>query len=43
MNQWAFVAAAYGLVGMATAGLLLWSYCSMRGAESDADAVKRRR
>ncbi len=43
MNQWAFVIAAYGLVGLATAGLIAWSYLSMRGAEADADAVKRRR
>ena len=42
MNQWAFVIAAYGLAGLATAALILWSYWSMRGAEADADAVKRR-
>lgn len=42
MNHWAFVIGAYGLVGVATAALILWSYLSMRGAEADADAVKRR-
>jgi hypothetical protein len=43
MNHWAFVIAAYALVGAATAALILWSYLSMRGAEADADAAKRRR
>jgi hypothetical protein len=43
MNQWSFVITAYGLVGLATVALVLWSYLSMRGAEADADAVKRRR
>ena len=42
MNQWAFVMAAYGLVGLATAGLVLRSYWSMRSAEAEADAVRRR-
>ena len=43
MSQWAFVTAAYGLVGLATLALVLWSFLSMRSAEADADAVKRRR
>lgn len=42
MNQWAFVLAAYGVVAVATLALIAWSYLSMRGAETDADAVKRR-
>ena len=42
MNQWAFVMAAYGLVGLATIGLIAWSYVGMRSAESDAEAAKRR-
>ena len=42
MNQWAFVMAAYGLVMFATTGLVLWSYLSMRGAEAEADAARRR-
>jgi hypothetical protein len=42
MNQWAFVMAAYGLVGMATIGLVLWALLSMRSAEAEAEAVKRR-
>ena len=29
MNQWAFVIAAYGLVGSATVGLIGWSLLSM--------------
>ena len=42
MNQWAFVIAAYGLVGSATVGLIGWSVLSMRKAEADAEAAKRR-
>ena len=42
MNQWAFVIAAYAVVGTATVGLILWAYLAMRRAEADADAVKRR-
>jgi len=42
MSQWAFVIAAYALVGLATAGLIGWSYLAMRSAEADADAAKRR-
>ena len=41
MNQWAFVIAAYAVVGLATAGLIAWSYVMMRAAEADADAAKR--
>jgi hypothetical protein len=42
MNQWAFVFAAYGVVGLATLGLVSWAWLSMRGAEADAEAAKRR-
>ena len=42
MNQWAFVIAAYGLVSLATVGLVCWSFLSMRSAEADAQAAKRR-
>lgn len=42
MNQWAFVVAAYGLVTLATVGLVVGSFLSMRGAEADAEAAKRR-
>jgi hypothetical protein len=42
MNQWSFVLAAYGLVALASAGLILWAWRSMRAAEADAEAVKRR-
>jgi len=43
MNQWSFVFAAYGLVALATIGLVAWSFLSMRDAEARADAAKRRR
>ena len=42
MNQWAFVIAAYGVVGLATFALLCSSYLAMRKAEGDAEAAKRR-
>ncbi|WP_268828568.1 hypothetical protein [Sphingomonas cremea] len=42
MSQWTFVVAAYGLATLATVGLVVVSLLSMRGAESDAEAVKRR-
>ncbi len=42
MNQWSFVIAAYGLVMLATLGLVGWAYRAMRTAEADAEAVKRR-
>ncbi|HET9336437.1 MAG TPA: hypothetical protein VFO12_08535 [Sphingomicrobium sp.] len=42
MNQWAFVMAAYGLVGCATAGLIMRAWRLMRSAEADAEAAKRR-
>ena len=42
MNQWAFVLAAYGTVAMVMVGLILWAWQSMRSAEADAEAVKRR-
>ena len=42
MNQWAFVLAAYGLVALTTVGLVLWAWLSMRAAEAEAEAVKRR-
>jgi len=42
MNQWAFVIAAYSLVGLATSGLVAWAFWSMRKAEAEAEAVKRR-
>jgi len=43
MSQWSFVIAAYGLAALATIGLTGWAYLTMRTAETDADAVKRRR
>ena len=41
MNQWSFVLAAYGVTALATLGLVLWAWASMRAAEADAEAVKR--
>ena len=43
MNQWAFVIAAYGLVSLSTIGLVGWAYLTMRTAEANAAAAKRRR
>ncbi|WP_281399806.1 hypothetical protein [Sphingomonas rhizophila] len=42
MNAWPFVIAAYAVVVVATAAMLVASWTSMRRAEADADAVKRR-
>lgn len=43
MSQWAFVAAAYGLTALGTFGLVAAAYLTMRRAEAEAEAVKRRR
>jgi hypothetical protein len=43
MNQWAFVLAAYGVTIVATAALVVWAFISMRSAEAEAEALKRRR
>ena len=42
MSQWAFVMAAYGLTLLATVGLIVASWTSMRRAEADAETSKRR-
>ena len=42
MNQWAFVVAAYGVTAVATLALIAWAFLSMRSAEADAEAMKRR-
>lgn len=42
MNHWPFVIAAYGFTGLASLGLLLWAWASMRAAEAEADRLKRR-
>ena len=42
MTEWHYVAAAYAVMLLATAGLLVWSYTTMRRAETAADALKRR-
>jgi hypothetical protein len=41
MSQWTFVTAAYAVALIATAGLLLWAFVSMRKAEAAADELKR--
>ncbi len=43
MNHWAFVIAAYAVTLLATAGLLAWSFASMRKAEAAAEELKRQR
>ena len=42
MTEWHYVAAAYAVMLLATAGLLSWAYTTMRRAEAAADALKRR-
>jgi hypothetical protein len=42
MNPWSFVAAAYLVAICLTAGLLGWSFASMRRAEAAADQLKRK-
>lgn len=41
MSQWAFVAAAYLIAIGATAALLVQSFVAMRGAESEADKLRK--
>ena len=43
MNQWAFVVAAYGVTAVATIALVVWAFLSMRSAEADAEALRRRK
>ncbi|HEX8574154.1 MAG TPA: heme exporter protein CcmD [Allosphingosinicella sp.] len=43
MSHWAFVAAAYAVALIGTAGLAGWSFASMRRAERAADALKDER
>jgi hypothetical protein len=42
VNPWTFVIAAYLVAICLTAGLIGWSYASMRRAEAAADALKRK-
>lgn len=42
MTHWTFVIAAYAVTFGGTALLLVWSWLSMRKAESAAEAMKRR-
>ena len=42
MNQWNFVAAAYGVTVAAVGALILWAWLSMRRAEAAAEQLKRR-
>ncbi len=41
MNPWPFVIAAYAITMLAVAGLLLWSYRSMRRSEAAADSLRK--
>ena len=41
MNPWPFVIAAYAVALVATAGLILWAYASMRRAEAAADKLRK--
>ena len=43
MNHAAFITAAYAVALLATAGLLVWAYLSMRSAERAAAELKRDR
>lgn len=40
MNHWMFVTAVYAIAFVATGGLTLWAYASMRRAERTAEALK---
>ena len=42
MTEWHYVAAAYAVMLLATAGLLAWAYTTMRRVEAAADVLKRR-
>lgn len=42
MNPWPFVASAYWVAIVLTAGLVAWAYASMRRAEASADSLKRK-
>jgi hypothetical protein len=42
VNSWSFVIAAYGVAVALTVVLLLWSYATMRRAESAASALNRK-
>jgi hypothetical protein len=41
MNPWPFIVAAYAVAVIATAGLILWAYTSMRRAEAAADKLRK--
>lgn len=41
MTHWTFVAAAYALTALGTAGLTFLSFAAMRRAERDADALRK--
>jgi hypothetical protein len=43
MSHSAFIAAAYAVALLGTAGLLAWAYLSMRSAEGAAAELKRNR
>ncbi len=43
MNHWPFIAAAYGLTGVATIAVTLWSLVTMRRAESALNDLEKDR
>jgi hypothetical protein len=43
MSHWSFVTAAYAIALLATAGLLVWAFVSMRKAEAAAEELTRQR
>jgi heme exporter protein CcmD len=43
VNPWPFIAAAYALTLLVTAGTLLWSWIAMRRAEAEAARLGRDR
>ena len=43
MNQWTFVLGAYAITIVSTAGLVGWTFWSMRSDEAAAEAMKRRK
>lgn len=43
MNHWPFIIAAYAIALAGTFGLTLWSFLTMRRAEADAEALRKKR
>jgi len=43
VNHWPFILGAYGLTILGTLGVTLWSWSTMRRAETEADAMRGER